>query len=658
MRTVFHNIYKWFHFKTAQSKKGWREDTLNEMKKGQITFFIILGIILLIILGAYLALVNLRPQRDIIQPKYQPLYAYMTGCVESTAREAITRIGENGGFLYEPQEISRDPYAYLTSTLVGVREDPFWWTEGISRVPPEEYLEEQITRYVKENLKTCLNYAPFENEFIITELQEIPDITTELGEEATIIRVSFPLKVVDKATGEENRNLKNFDRTLQIRVKKAYELAKRIMDRENQDTFIERKVIELIGLSSEERIPYTGIDISCKPKTWKVPEVKEELQKLIRVNFPYIKVQGLPIDEDRIVDFDSGLQFKDSYFAKQYVWDIGDVAIPDMRATVIYDDYPMQFAVTPNDGALLKSNMQKGQQALSFLCINMWHFTYDIVFPVMIRISDDENRYHESFMFEFPFMVSIQDNQPKREAFTSTISPSTGGGDVDEFCTTDATDKEIVLTIQDALDKSPIEGAELRMACGSMECSLGYTDDGGELARPLPYCVNAVLKANKTGYEDAERFFQTEVEGREYVMTMQPFKQFELIRVVKHAFTDAESPIGAEQRLASDEQATITLKTETDEYFTLYPQDGDGELPLAVPLVPETTYDVQIYLIKGESIIGGYEAAWKPSFAHLQTADTLTFHVLAYDAPSEEEQFLFLSGLRSYSIKAPEPELE
>ena len=167
-----------------------------------------------------------------------------------------------------------------------------------------------------------------------------------------------------------------------------------------------------------------------------------------------------------------------------------------------------------------------------------------------------------------------------------------------------------------------------------------------------------MLKANKTGYEDAERFFQTEVEGREYVMTMQPFKQFELIRVVKHAFTDAESPIGSEQRLASDEQATITLKTETDEYFTLYPPDGDGELPLAVPLVPETTYDVQIYLIKGESIIGGYEAAWKPSFAHLQTADTLTFHVLAYDAPSEEEQFLFLSGLRSYSIKAPEPELE
>ena len=69
-------------------------------------------------------------------------------------------------------------------------------------------------------------------------------------------------------------------------------------------------------------------------------------------------------------------------------------------------------------------------------------------------------------------------------------------------------------------------------------------------------------------------------------------------------------------------------------------------------------YDVTIYLVDNEKIIGGYVGEWSVTKDSLENANEIIFHIVENSAGTEDEQFLFISGLNSYSKKIPGPELK
>ena len=54
---------------------------------------------------------------------------------------------------------------------------------------------------------------------------------------------------------------------------------------------------------------------------------------------------------------------------------------------------------------------------------------------------------------------------------------------------------------------------------------------------------------------------------------------------------------------------------------------------------------------------GGYKAEWTVSPEEMENANEIVFHVLDQGFVSDDERFLFLTGLGSYSSKIPKPEL-
>ena len=94
-------------------------------KRGQVTFFIIIGIILLIILGIYFALRATLTNEQIIEPAFAPIKNHVDSCIESTARQALYELGQNSGYLYPPEKLQNPLLNYQTTPI----KIPFWLFE-------------------------------------------------------------------------------------------------------------------------------------------------------------------------------------------------------------------------------------------------------------------------------------------------------------------------------------------------------------------------------------------------------------------------------------------------------------------------------------------------------------------------------------------------
>ena len=77
-----------------------------------MTFFIIIGIILLLIIGTYAALRSQVQQEVVVSPEYIPLKQFVDTCIRESAQEALVLAGQNGGFLSLPGALD-NPLLFL-----------------------------------------------------------------------------------------------------------------------------------------------------------------------------------------------------------------------------------------------------------------------------------------------------------------------------------------------------------------------------------------------------------------------------------------------------------------------------------------------------------------------------------------------------------------
>ena len=628
-------------------------------KKGQISFFIIIGIIMLIILGTYLALRSTSEQ-PLIPVQKSPVQQFVDSCLEKNAREAIYLLGQNSGFIYIPQELN-NPLLFYEKTPLDTYAIPYWWIEGKSFVPTNEYVNGQITRYVQENIENCLDFSTFERQFDIRTGN--PIITTSLNQDDISVDLSYPITLTDIGNGQITE-LNNFRVTIPIRVKKALELARIVMEREASDKFIEEKAIDLIALTSEDDVPYTGMEIKCGKKRWDTRKIKDILSRLLQTNLDFVKVKDSAYNEDEIVDAVKNIRFKDSYYGKQYVWDM-EQTLPSTHVSFTTNKEKFKMNIRPNSGRYLESNSEKATQALSFLCINIWHFTYDLDFPVLVTIFDEKTQKNEDYVFKFAFQAMVQQNKPSRE---SALSPRFEGSniqDVEEYCRADANDRITTLNYIDSASKAAVTGVNLAFTCGNAVCDFGIQN---ESIIKLPGCPNAMLTLTKDGYLETKAFIQSEIESANNI-EMTPLVNLDNIEVVKHKLTNQRDsdnnllPAGAEEALGENEHVFIQISSDDYNTYTVYPESGESDMMLQLPEIPDKKYKITINLIKGEFgsedvvMIGGYEGDLELNSYELQTVKKMKFHVLEFVAQNEDENYLFMSGLKSYSGMIAEPEV-
>ena len=154
----------------------------------------------------------------------------------------------------------------------------------------------------------------------------------------------------------------------------------------------------------------------------------------------YIRIQGTDYNPELYVPTPDGKStYSGSYYQQHYIWELdndGGKNYNNMKDSFAYDNWPLSIYSRPSENGILKSNSQKGTRMLSFFCLHIWHFTYDISYPVMSTIFDQETKTNKAYRFNFPFKVSIDHNQPNRFSTGSTLFDSNSeisSEDISEF---------------------------------------------------------------------------------------------------------------------------------------------------------------------------------------------------------------------------------
>lgn len=651
------------------------------MKKGQLTIFIIIGLILLMSISLVIYLTTrevVKPvEEEVIVPEdVRPVYEFVQSCANDIAREGLGLLGLQGGFINLPGIIDRTPSAYIPIDSANYFKVPLWYYEGEDRTPSLGYMEREIARYVNERIKECTGeFEPFQERFAVREEGNVTTRTI-ITDDQVILRISWPLAL---ATPERTTRVQDYVVRMPVRLKHMWEIANATMAAENQHAFFENVTIDLMAADSDN-IPMDGFTIECGVKRWRLQDIEQRLQQLLYWNIATARIKNtdywpftapkstyeglhkefvrMTRELERSSDYEQGkkqLESKvaapdDAYQYFKLFYDVGVQRPTDIKVSFEYQpDWGMELNAQPSEGPVLKSNTGKGAgKFLRFLCINQWHFAYDIIYPIKVTIRDDQAFAGEGFVFQFAFPVLVNDNAPERLDFGLRRFQSIDFGSP-EFCTTygdKLTDIRALGEVEGVPVLMELPDAEVTYRCFDQECELGTTGAGEGIYQLLTYlprgCANPFITARKEGYLPAT----AQLSGDRLDLRLPKLQDMKL-KFVVHPYHGPTKAWGTPKPLKDNEQVSlhISLVNKTFDQFISFPTTNE-----TLQLVQETAHydiDAMLFLRRGKEAstfteIGGYSAAkLKIPYDAIAGKTTAVIHVVEYlPSPITDEQKL------------------
>ena len=635
-------------------------------RKAQVTVFIIIGIILLVSASIVIYITQVRKvevvEEVVVPPEVQPVYDYVTGCVYQIGVDALSIIGMQGGYAdlgldrVGIRDITMNPSAYLRIDPAGVFKLPYWFYEGEWRIPTLEFMQNEIADYITQNVYVCIgNFSAFEPQFQVTELGP-PRISSVITEDDVAIIIDYPLEI---RQGEKSTEHDKFITRLPVRLRKIHALARGILEEAHKTVIFENLTIDLMAMDNDVPMDPQGIEFSCGGKTWRLDEVERKVQRLLYYNVPKFRVRGTDyppfsapesvyetLREYTMEDINEGnlptiAAPRDAFEYNRMMIDPGIADAEDMKVTFSYQyRWGMDLTALPNDGGILRSNVGPGQNLLRFLCITTYHFVYDVIYPVMVRINDPEAYAGLGYVLQFAFPVLIDDNMPNRDEFGSRSFVGyymdegfceQGGGDVAEIRAIGVDEAGFKMT-------SGLREVSIGYRCVTRQCDLGKTgyDQNAPgryaLIREMPAgCANPIITAEKEGYLPAEG----QLTGNYLELEMTKLRKLPFT-VVKHTYRESSEEIvgGTESDLYKGDEVTIYMRlrntpVQHDQSMTMaFGGNESGQ----IELVEETAqYDIDVMLQNYGTFVGGYKANnLTIEYSDLKNANEMVFHVFEY----------------------------
>lgn len=451
------------------------------MRKGQVTLFIIIAIILVAgIIGFFLLKDRLFVKT--FPAKFQPIENYFLDCVKQKAQAGKEILADRGGWIYPPDFSPGSEYAPFSSQLdfygIGV---PYWYyLSGNNfvkeQVPSISKMEEQLSRYVKENLD-C-DFSDFESQGYTINLT-MRNVKVKINELNIDITVDADLNIIKEA---ESASQTSHKASMDSKLGRFYNSALKIYNYEKQSTFLENYAVDALRLYA----PVDGVEISCAPKIWIPEKVVSELKSALEANIQAIKTKG---------NYYTLNSNEDKYF-------VTDLQTDDAVNFVYNSNWPSRVEIWPVENVMVAEpvGQQEGLGILGF-CYVPYHFVYDMMFPVLVQVYDSKES------FQFPVAVIIQKNKPRNALEGEAVS--SGVVDLCRYKNQEVT----VYTYDSKLQ--PVE-ADIGFKCFDVECDIGKTSIKGKnafLSGKFPQCVNGFIIARAPGYNEEKYVISTNEEA-------------------------------------------------------------------------------------------------------------------------------------------------
>ncbi|MBI2572602.1 hypothetical protein HYV86_01970 [Candidatus Woesearchaeota archaeon] len=224
------------------------------LKRGQVTIFIIVGIVLLVLIATVYFLTSSSVKQEVgagdgeiaLSSKVaSPIVPFIEKCLRDVATPGVYLAGVQGGVIYSEG---------LNHLLTTEKEFVNYGYLGGERYITLDLFEEQLNRYVEEELPLCLNdFAVFEKQKIHVEPQSELQVSTSLQADVVLVTLDYELRV---ELGEEQLDLDTFEVRLPLRVSRVMDEMERLIAQ------VEKNAAQIYSASSSDffisTLPYDG----------------------------------------------------------------------------------------------------------------------------------------------------------------------------------------------------------------------------------------------------------------------------------------------------------------------------------------------------------------------------------------------------------------
>jgi len=188
-------------------------------KKGQVAVFIIIGVVIIVAIGASLML-RKAPGEE-VPASMAHIKIFVDQCIKNVGENALMQLGPNGGYLYF-ESIDALPTYYGRSA--------YWYMNGYNFAPKNEAVEAQLNRYITENLNSsCLK--GFEELHENITLGEI-NPAVKIMPDKVMFDVECPVMLSDKGT---ETTISKFSKDVDVRLGRILDVGRKVVEMEMND---------------------------------------------------------------------------------------------------------------------------------------------------------------------------------------------------------------------------------------------------------------------------------------------------------------------------------------------------------------------------------------------------------------------------------------
>jgi hypothetical protein len=530
-------------------------------KKAQLTLFIAIGVVLVMIAGIYFYAtteMNLSFEESKekivgdVPVEFYGIFNYIENCLYTTAQEGLIKLGSSGGVLDMSNYVIADPTSsdavrFLPGSSWVI---PYWrYLKGnnqctgacefvvmphMGSTPLKLHkkgstfsIEGQLDKYIEDNIEGCLdNFKAFKEQGYGIKDSNLK-VKSSVAEEGVVIALDYPVEISKDGVEEV---LYNYITKLDVNFKKIFELASTITRMEANYTFLERNVLNLISAYSDiddtKLPPFYEVGFGFTSVMWMKNDVEDKITGLLQTH----------INEHQIYN---SYNYDPNYFPDDPIIEgmfsnfiLRPSPSGEYSSLGVDFDYfmgwkPIYFDLNC-DGMLCRPESILSDLGVSF-GFHRYIFAYDISFPVLVEINDPFAFNERGYSFYFFLEGNIRDNEPLNTTFNPLETVVTVKDSM--LCDEDKRNSgDVNVYVTDAKTGDALKDVRVTYSCLGESCLIGMTDDTGELSSKFPVCVGGVVSYLKEGYLGKGKLMNAYLDvGGSQSMELEPFREKEII---------------------------------------------------------------------------------------------------------------------------------
>jgi hypothetical protein len=204
------------------------------MKKGQVSIFLLLGLILVLFVSFFVFYSQLGQEEILVEEvAVSPIQLYVEGCLEAVGDEGIEFVALQGGYY-----TTLEPYYEL-----GAFDVTYYSYNNEDTIVSFETIEKEIGMFVDDIINYCLDdFSSFVDQGYEFE-QSSPSTAVVIGEKSVSFDLSYPITA---SVGESITSYDTFSATIDSEVYSAYTVAQEIIYAHESDATMPLSDINVI----------------------------------------------------------------------------------------------------------------------------------------------------------------------------------------------------------------------------------------------------------------------------------------------------------------------------------------------------------------------------------------------------------------------------